>query len=86
MMKRRNSIELVGLSSESLKKKDRRRRLKRYTAKALAVSLVATTASIAAISPAGAVPNPTVSGPDRSDPAGFFAADGTAPNLSLIHI
>ena len=80
MMKRRNSIEIVGLSPESLKKNDRRRRLKRYTAKALAVSLVATTASIAAISPAGAVPNPTVSGPDQSDPAGFFATDGTAPN------
>ena len=70
----------MGLSPESLKKNDRRRRLKRYTAKALAVSLVATTASIAAISQVGAVPNPPVSGPGRGDPAGFFAADGTAPN------
>ena len=79
-MKRRNSTELVGLSPETLKTKDRSRRLKRYTAKALAVSLIATTASIAAISPVGAVPNPPVSGPGRGDPAGFFAADGTAPN------
>ena len=79
-MKRRNSTELAGLSPETLKKKDRRGRLKRYTAKALAVSLIATTASIAAISPVGAVQNPPVSGPGRGDPAGFFAADGTAPN------